>query len=262
MQKNVASWQISRITRRLSQYKAWPRCWVSQYPDLLDWNRAWCFYCLFSVQVCHTIIRVVQQFECIIIGFTEIWYFNTFRMRQNGWLFAGDIFKCIFFTENFLIQNKNFLEICSLWSNNNKPALLKMRSWPVGKWKSCQDHSSPSGLFFLCCYGDIAPHYGEPSSRLLGVSGLVIRNTQQEWKNVPGHKGLQLDNPDQWQQTFCQKKIKNLQLSVWFRLSHTPGNKKMSGATRLQSNIKINKMSNINYSLTSVMKLKQLVLKG
>ena len=55
--------------------------------------------------------------------------FNTLRARQNGRLFAGDIFKCIFLNENIRISNNISLKFVPMDLSNNIPALVFIMAW-------------------------------------------------------------------------------------------------------------------------------------
>ena len=55
--------------------------------------------------------------------------FNTLRARQNGRLFADDIFKCIFLNENIRISNNILLKFVPKDLSNNIPALVFIMAW-------------------------------------------------------------------------------------------------------------------------------------
>ena len=55
--------------------------------------------------------------------------FNTLRPRRNEPHFADDIFKRIFFNENFWISIKISLKFVSNGPNNNIPALVQIMAW-------------------------------------------------------------------------------------------------------------------------------------
>ena len=50
-------------------------------------------------------------------------------LRQNGWHFADDIFKCIFFNENVWISIKISLNFVPMGPTNNIPALVRTMAW-------------------------------------------------------------------------------------------------------------------------------------
>ena len=55
--------------------------------------------------------------------------FNTLRPRQNGRLFADDIFKYIFVNENVRISIKISLKFVPKRLINNIPALVQIMAW-------------------------------------------------------------------------------------------------------------------------------------
>ena len=59
---------------------------------------------------------------------TSYWV-NTLRPRQNGHLFADDIFKCIFLNENVWIAIKISLTFVPKGLINNIPALVQIMAW-------------------------------------------------------------------------------------------------------------------------------------
>ena len=54
---------------------------------------------------------------------------NTLRLRQNGWHFADDIFKCIFFSENVWTLIKISLKFVPKVPINKIPALVQIIAW-------------------------------------------------------------------------------------------------------------------------------------
>ena len=59
-----------------------------------------------------------------------IWFVvNTLRPRQNGRHFPGDIFKCIFSTENIWISIEISLKFVPNGPINNIPALVQIMAW-------------------------------------------------------------------------------------------------------------------------------------
>ena len=54
---------------------------------------------------------------------------NALRPRQNGRLFADDIFKCIFFNENVWIPIKISMKFVPKGPINNIPALVQIMAW-------------------------------------------------------------------------------------------------------------------------------------
>ena len=54
---------------------------------------------------------------------------NTLRPRQNGCLFADEIFKCIFFNENVWISITISLKFVPKVRINNIPALVQIMAW-------------------------------------------------------------------------------------------------------------------------------------
>ena len=72
-------------------------------------------------------------------GFPQHWHhvtFNTLRPRQNGRLFADDIFKCIFFNEIIWISITISLKFVSKGPINNIPALVQISSWNPSSWRT------------------------------------------------------------------------------------------------------------------------------
>ena len=56
-------------------------------------------------------------------------WFYSLRSRQNGRLFADDVFKCIFLNENVLILIKISLKFIPKGPINNIPALVQIMAW-------------------------------------------------------------------------------------------------------------------------------------
>ena len=54
---------------------------------------------------------------------------NTLKPRQNGCIFADDIFKRIFFNENVWISITISLKFVPKCPNNNMPALVQIMTW-------------------------------------------------------------------------------------------------------------------------------------
>ena len=54
---------------------------------------------------------------------------NPLRPRQNGFLFADDTFKGIFFNENIRISTKNSLKFVPKGLINNIPGLVLIMAW-------------------------------------------------------------------------------------------------------------------------------------
>ena len=57
------------------------------------------------------------------------WWVNSLRPRQNGRLFADDIFECIFWNENVWISIRISLKFFSKGLINNIPVLVQIRAW-------------------------------------------------------------------------------------------------------------------------------------
>ena len=55
--------------------------------------------------------------------------FNTLRLRQNGWHFSDDIFKCIFLNEDIWISKTISLKFILKGPINNNPALVQIMAW-------------------------------------------------------------------------------------------------------------------------------------
>ena len=54
---------------------------------------------------------------------------NTLRLRQNGYHFPDDIFKCIFLNENVWVSIQISLEFASGGTINNTPVLVQIMAW-------------------------------------------------------------------------------------------------------------------------------------
>ena len=76
--------------------------------------------------------------------------FNTLRPRQNGRLFADDIFKCIFLNENVRISMKISLNFVPKGRNNNIPALVQIMAWRRPGDKPLSDAMMISLLTHIC----------------------------------------------------------------------------------------------------------------
>ena len=63
------------------------------------------------------------------LGSLLLTWFNSFRLRQNGRLFADDILKRIFLNENIRILTKNSLKFVPKGLINNIPALVLIMAW-------------------------------------------------------------------------------------------------------------------------------------
>ena len=64
------------------------------------------------------------------VGQQDFWRgFNTLRPRQNGCHFTDNIFKCIFFNENFWILNEISLKYVPYGLIDNLEALVQIRVW-------------------------------------------------------------------------------------------------------------------------------------
>ena len=70
-----------------------------------------------------------------LVGARASPWLNTLRLRQNGWQFADDIFKCIFLNENLWISFKISLRFVPKGPICNIPALVQIMAWhrPVDK---------------------------------------------------------------------------------------------------------------------------------
>ena len=60
---------------------------------------------------------------------TGTWWVNSLRPRQNGRLFADDIFKCIFLNENARISLKISLKFVPKVRINDIPTLVQIMAW-------------------------------------------------------------------------------------------------------------------------------------
>ena len=66
----------------------------------------------------------LHQGQCFVVR-----TLNSFRPRQNGRQFPGDIFKCIFLTENVIISIEISLKLVPKGSINNIPTLVHIMAW-------------------------------------------------------------------------------------------------------------------------------------
>ena len=78
-----------------------------------------------------TLFSIVLLFMCSKwwIQFSDSWFFNTLRPRQNGRLFADDTFIRIFLIENVWISIKISLKFVPKGPINNIPALVQIMAW-------------------------------------------------------------------------------------------------------------------------------------
>ena len=76
--------------------------------------------------------------------------FNTLRPRQNGRQFPGDIFKCIFLTENVIISIKISLKFVPKGSINNIPTLVQIMAWRRSGDKSWSEPMVVGLLTHIC----------------------------------------------------------------------------------------------------------------
>ena len=65
---------------------------------------------------------------------------NTWRLRQNGWDFPDDIFKCIFLNENICISNTTWLKFVPGGPVDNNTALIQIMAW---HWTGYKPLSEP-----------------------------------------------------------------------------------------------------------------------
>ena len=75
---------------------------------------------------------------------------NTLRPRQNGRLFADDIFKCIFLNENASIVIKISLKFVPKGPINNIPALVQILAWRRPGDKPLSEPMMVSLLTHIC----------------------------------------------------------------------------------------------------------------
>ena len=83
-----------------------------------------------SLSMCMFCLHTIVSGLFIPLGYVlELLIFNTLRPRQNGWHFADDIFKRIFFNKNVWISIKISLKFVSKGLINNIPALVQIMAW-------------------------------------------------------------------------------------------------------------------------------------
>ena len=75
---------------------------------------------------------------------------NTLRPRQNGRLFADDIFKCIFLNENIRISIKISPKFVPKGPINNIPALVQIMAWRRSGGKPLSEPMVVSLLTHIC----------------------------------------------------------------------------------------------------------------
>ena len=80
----------------------------------------------------------------------KIFSFNTLRPRQNGRLFAGDIFKRIFVIENIRISIKISLKFVPKGLINNIPALVLIMAWRRPGDKPLSEPMMVRSLTYIC----------------------------------------------------------------------------------------------------------------
>ena len=97
-------------------YKQW--VFTATYSKLLDMKR------IFQAAI-HIRENITKQerLQCCTIQV------NTLRLRQNGWNFEDDIFKCIFLNENFCILIKISLKFVPKGPIYNIPATFWIMAW-------------------------------------------------------------------------------------------------------------------------------------
>ena len=76
--------------------------------------------------------------------------FNTLRPRQNGRLFADDVFKCIFLNEYVWISLKISLKFVPKVPINNIPALVQILAWHRSSDKPLSEPMMVSLLTHIC----------------------------------------------------------------------------------------------------------------
>ena len=81
----------------------------------------------------------------------QIWlWFNTLRLRQNGHLFADNIFKCIFLNENVLILFTISLKFVCKVPINIIPALVQIMAWRRSGNSTLSEPMMVSLLMHVC----------------------------------------------------------------------------------------------------------------
>ena len=122
------------------------------------------------------------------------WWINTLRPRQNGRLFADDVFKCIFLNENVWISLKISLKFLPKVPINNIPALVQILAWRRSGNKPLSEPMMVSSRYQMCLkntFVELIPHIPGTNECLvieLLYGGQQCAATHPEV--LPKHSGL------------------------------------------------------------------------
>ena len=111
---------------------------------------------------------------------------NTLRPRQNGRLFADDIFKCIFLDENVWISIKISLKFVQKCPINDILALIYIIAWCRPSSKSLSDPMMVSLLTHICI---IQPEWVYTRLSLLHNDNFI---TLSWWEHILGPGGFDI----------------------------------------------------------------------
>ena len=140
---HAQSWLLVRATLVVVGQHVWPICVPN---NEAPW---WFIYkiscCCITGSFLHRTpspcikVYMLYYWRCNFISY-QVWYsaspllkqhskLETFSPRQDGHHSPDDIFKCIFFNENWFIFFSNATAICSQGQIDNKPALVQIMAW-------------------------------------------------------------------------------------------------------------------------------------
>ena len=104
-------------------------------------------------------------------------------LRQNGWHFPDNIFKCIFFTKNVSILLKISLKFVPNVQINNISTLVQMMAWRQPGNKPLSEPMMVSLLTFICV---TRPQWVKANSACMGTT-----MTWQHWIDLQNAKSYQ-----------------------------------------------------------------------
>ena len=114
---------------------------ISDYNTVINVKVVLLGPCTCDGSMCHPFIHCLREYPSQL---------NTLRPRQNGRHFADDIFKCIFFNENFWIPIKISLKFVPKGPINNIPALVQIMAWRRPGDKPLSEPMMVSLLTHIC----------------------------------------------------------------------------------------------------------------
>ena len=104
----------------------WRPCKMALFLMIIQhWSRLW----LGIEQVISHYMNQLGWSSIMLFGVSRLQWVNTLRPKQNGRLFADNIFKCIFLNENVGISINSSLKFVPKGPINNNPALVQIMAW-------------------------------------------------------------------------------------------------------------------------------------